>query len=109
MFLRFMLLILVSFSVFAGELDDGKVYEKKETENFCINPQDAIDNETLARDNPYDVRLVKLVALRAGLCDLIAKEIIDLDFAIDLFNKEHNVNIMERLQEEREANNEIGV
>jgi len=40
---------------------------------------------------------VKLVALRAGLCDLISKEIIDLDFAIDLFNAEHDTNIMERL------------
>jgi len=102
-----MCLILVSFSVFAGELDDGKPYEKKETENFCINPQDAIDNETLARNHPNDERVIKLVAIRAGLCELISKEIIDLDFAIDLFNKEHDTNIMERLQEKKEANHEL--
>ena len=52
---------------------------------------------------------VKLVALRSGLCDLISKEIIDLDFAIDLFNTEHDTNIMKRLQEEKEANQQIGV
>lgn len=103
-----MLLILVSFSVFAGELDDKKVEEKKESKNFCLNKQDAIDNEELARKHPNDEKIVKLVALRSGLCDLISKQIIDLDFAIDLFNAEHETNIMKRLQEEKEANREIG-
>ena len=52
--------------------------------------------------------MVKLVALRSGLCDLISKKIIDLDFAIDLFNTEHDANIMKRLQEDKEANKQIG-
>jgi len=33
---------------------------------------------------------------------------IDWGFAIDLFNAEHDINIMERLQEKRETNHQIG-
>jgi len=95
MFLRILLLTIVSLSVHAGKLDDGKPYKEAEPVNFCLNPQDAIDNETLASKHPEDQQLIKLVALRAGLCDL--------------FNFEHKQNIMKRIQEERESTPTIGV
>jgi hypothetical protein len=40
-----MLLILVSFSLFAGELDDKNVTDEKESVNFCLDKQSAIDNK----------------------------------------------------------------
>ena len=82
--------------------------EKKESTNFCLDKQSAIDNEALARKHPTDEKIIKLVALRSGLCDLISKQIIDLDFAIDVFNAEHQTNIMKRLQEEQTSNRDIG-
>jgi hypothetical protein len=109
MFLRILLLTIVSLSVHAGKLDDGKPYKEAEPVNFCLNPQDAIDNETLASKHPEDQQLIKLVALRAGLCELISKGIVKLEFAIDLFNFEHKQNIMKRMQEERESTPAIGV
>jgi len=45
---------------------------------------------------------------RAGLCDLLAKKIIDLDFAIDLFNGEHAHGIQKRIEEEQTSQKEIG-
>ena len=56
-----------------------------------------MNNEELVRQNAHDMELVKLVALRKGLCDLISKKIIKLNFAIHLFHAEHKAQIMNRL------------
>ncbi len=68
----------------------------------------AIDNEELARKHPDDEIIVKLVALRAGLCDLIEKRIVDLDFAIDLFNAEHSKGGYKQIEEEQTGNRGSG-
>ena len=107
MLLRYILLFFISLPLYA--IDDGKPETDEESQNFCLNKQSAIDNENLARNNPYDDLLIKVVALRAGLCDLIDKEIIDLDFAIDLFNNEYGRAFMKRIQEEQNSNREIDV
>jgi len=75
---------------------------------FCLDLKAAKNNEELARQHPQDETLIKLVAMRAGLCDLLAKKIIDLDFAIDLFNGEHAHGIQKRIEEEQTRQKEIG-
>ncbi len=97
MLFRFIWLILVSVSV-----------QEEETENFCLNKQMAVDNEELARKHSDDEIIVKLVALRAGLCDLIEKGIVDLDFAIHLFNAEHSKGVYKRIEEEQTGNRGSG-
>lgn len=52
--------------------------------------------------------LIKLVAMRAELCNLIEMNIIDLDFAIDFFNGEQARGVQKRLQKEQTAKKEIG-
>jgi hypothetical protein len=79
-----------------------------EAKNFCLDPKAAQKNEALARETPRDPILIRLVAMRAGLCDLLAKKIIDLDFAIDLFNGEHAHGIQKRIEEEQTLKKEIG-
>ncbi len=76
--------------------------------NICLDPQAAQNNEELARQHPQDETLIKLVAMRAGLCDLLAKKIIDFDFAIDLFNGEHAYGIQKRIEEEQTRQKKIG-
>lgn len=107
MMLRILLLFIISLPVSA--IEDGKVWVEKESQNFCLDKQSAIDNEELAKENPNDQRLVKLVALRAGLCNLIGKGIVDLDFAIDLFNNEYDRQVMKRVQEEQTSNRMIDI
>ncbi len=75
-------------------------------ENHCLDPESARDNEQLARKNPNDSIVVGLVALRAGLCDLVDKGIIDLEFAIDLFDAEKSKSVKKRLEED--VKNNIG-
>jgi hypothetical protein len=106
MLIRIIFLLVISLPVYA--IEDGKVLIEKEPENFCLDKQSAIDNENLARKNADDDLLVKVVALRAGLCDLIDKKIIGLDFAIDLFDNEHSKLIRRRIEEDQSINWEIG-
>jgi hypothetical protein len=97
-----LLFMVLSLPVWAGESSPER------STNFCLDPKAARNNEELARKNPQDETLIKLVAMRAGLCDLLARKIIDLDFAIDLFNGEHAHGIQKRIEEEQTSKKEIG-
>lgn len=96
MLIRFFLVAIISFpnSLFAMEATID------ESVNFCLDTQAAINNDALAVKYPEDEKVIRLVALRTGLCDLLAKEIIELDFAIDLFNQMQASSIRERLQDQ---------
>jgi hypothetical protein len=98
---KILFVMALSFPAWAEE-------PSSEAKNFCLDPQAAQKNEALARETPRDPILIRLVAMRAGLCDLLAKQIIDLDFAIDLFNAEHANSVQKRLQEEQTSKKEIG-
>jgi hypothetical protein len=76
--------------------------------NFSLDPKAAQKNEALAREAPRDPILIRLVAIRVGWCDLIAKPIIDLDFAIDVFNAEPARSVQKRLEEEQTSKKETG-
>jgi hypothetical protein len=98
---KILCVMALSFPAWAEEPSD-------QSTNFCFDPKAAQKNEALARETPHDPILIRLVAMRAGLCDLIAKKIIDLDFAIDLFNGEHAHGIQKRIEEEQTSKKEIG-
>jgi hypothetical protein len=99
---KILFVMALSFPVWAEES------APEQSTNFCLDAKAAEKNEALARETPRDPIVIRLVAMRAGLCDLIAKQIIDLDFAIDLFNAEHAHGVQKRLQEEQTAKKEIG-
>jgi hypothetical protein len=99
---KIMFVMALSFPAWAEESFPAQ------TTNFCLDAKAAEKNEALARETPRDPILVRLVAMRAGLCDLLAKQIIELDFAIDLFNAEHAHGIQKRIEEEQTAKKEIG-
>ena len=95
---KILLLLILPFQAYA--IGDEKLWPKEGPKNFCLDPEAAKNNEDLARKHPTDERMIKLVALRAGLCQLIEKNIIGLDFAIDLFEYERNNHVLKRLQEQ---------
>jgi hypothetical protein len=82
--------------------------EDEQSKNFCLDQKTVQNNEKLALDNPEDEAIIRLVALRAGLCGLIEKKIIDLDFAIDLFDGEYAKSIQKRIEQEQTGKQEIG-
>ncbi len=107
MIIKVLLLFFLSFPVFA--IGDEKLWEEDKPKNFCTDQETSINNENLARQHSTDERLIKLVALRAGLCGLLEKQIIDLDLAIDLFDSEKENQVLKRLQEQQASEREISL
>ena len=48
-------------------------------------------------------------ALRKGLCHMIDEGLVDLEQAIDIFNREHARRVMERMVEDNEKRRELGL
>ncbi len=107
MWFRIVLCVLFCSGAVAGELED-RVIRDDEQVNFCLDKQAELNNEKLAIDHPKDKELVKLVALRAGLCYLVGKKIVDFELAVDLFNAEKQAEILRRLQNEQSEGRESG-
>lgn len=94
---------LLLFSTQVWGLGDEKLWPEDKPKNFCLDPDSASQNDMLVRQHPNDPRIVKLVALRTGLCDLLEKNIVTLETAIDLFDVEKDQEVLKRLQEGQTA------
>lgn len=98
---------MLAIALPAHALEDAKLWPEDKPKNFCENQEKATANENLAKQHPTDERLIKLVALRAGLCDLLGKQIIELDLAIDVFEHERTNQMMKRVEEIQSSDHEI--
>jgi len=96
------LLILLSSIVAAEEM----LPEPKEV-NQCLEPQAAKENEALVRDHPKDRVLVRLAAIRVGLCNFVDKGIIDVRTATKIFEVEQVKSVRDRWQEKLESSEDI--
>ncbi|MGJ0483771.1 MAG: hypothetical protein ACR65R_04450 [Methylomicrobium sp.] len=56
-----LLFMVLSLPVWAEESSSAE-----QSTNFCLDPKAAQNNEELARKNPRDETLIKLVAMRVG-------------------------------------------
>lgn len=108
-FMRFKAILLLLIAIPAYAVEDAKLWPENKSKNFCLDQESAAENESIAKKNSTDERLVKLVALRAGLCDLLEKKIIDLNFAIDVFNSEKDNQIIKRMQEVQTSKHESNI
>lgn len=70
------------------------------TENYCHDADKIKNWEKLIRQFPEDTVILKLYALRRGLCAMIDEKTIELEKAIDLFEIEKDRGIRERNVEE---------
>lgn len=93
-----MLCVLWIFSSTVYAVGDEKLWPEDLPKNFCLDPSLAANNENLVKAHPDDEQLVKLVALRAGLCQLVLKNSIPLNTAIDIFDAEKETEMQKRLQ-----------
>ena len=70
------------------------------TENYCHDADKNESWEKLVKQFPEDTVILRLYALRRGLCAMIDEETIELEKAIDLFEIERDRGIRERNVEE---------
>ena len=101
----FIVLLLLSNAVFA--IEDFTEGEKPET-NQCLDSESAKENEVLAKKHPEDVPLVRFIAIRIGLCDLVDKEIISVKDATSIFELEQDKSVKDRFKDEMKNKKEWG-
>jgi hypothetical protein len=70
------------------------------TENYCHDTDKNENWEKLIRQFPEDTVILRLYALRRGLCVMIDEGTVNLEKAIDLFEIERDRGIRERNLEE---------
>ena len=61
---------------------------KKSEANYCLNLTDQKEFENLLIKNATDKNIVRLVAIRQGLCEMIDKNLISLETGIDIWKNE---------------------
>lgn len=75
--------------------------------NYCHDPEAVASNQELLKNNKDDPLIIKLVALRIGLCGLVDEKKITLEHAINIFTDEKNKAVIERSKEELTKTPEI--
>ncbi|MDD2725601.1 MAG: hypothetical protein PHH59_16495 [Methylovulum sp.] len=69
------------------------------TKNYCADPADKKEFEDLLGKNPTDKGIIRLFAIRQGLCDMIGKQQIPLETGMDLWAIERQKTMLERTQQ----------
>ena len=67
-----------------------------EPAHFCADPAANKEWAALLAKNPEDRIVLRLYALRTGLCGMIAQNLVDVDRAITLFEQERSKAVIER-------------
>jgi len=78
----------------------------QEVVNHCHKPDVDAQWEQLLANSPKDPIVIRLYALRVGLCRMADEGLVDFEQAIDIFNKEHARGVMERMEEDNERRRE---
>jgi len=81
-------------------LPDALVAE--EPVNHCHKPEVEAQWQQLLADSPEDAVVIRLYALRDGLCHMVDEGLVDLEQAIDIFNREHARSVMGQVKEDNE-------
>ena len=68
--------------------------------NHCHDPEAIEQNRALLGDHPDDPVIIRLIALREGLCNMIDRGQISVEQGIDIFNDEKNKGVIQRGSEE---------
>ncbi|MVF23800.1 hypothetical protein EVC37_19605 [Methylocaldum sp. BRCS4] len=68
--------------------------------NYCKDPQKTAEWEKNLADTPEDPLIIKLYALRIGLCKMVDEGKVELDEAIRIWDIEHARSVNERLLDE---------
>ena len=94
-FLTSLIIPLTASEVFSSEQD-----------NYCHDPSSWVEWNELLQRNPTDDGIHSAYALRVGLCEMVEKEMIDFNRAVDIFEhfRDSLVTTKERLKEQQEKN-----
>ncbi len=79
-----------------GDPEPAHFCADPEPAHFCADPATNREWAELLAQNPEDRIVVRLYALRVGLCTMIDQNLIDVDQAITWFEQERSKAVIER-------------
>ena len=97
-FKKLIILILIIFfynNVFSEQVQS----ESQNPKNYCHQEDKNSDWIKTLQEYPNDPIIIKLFALRKGLCTMIDMKLISLERGIDLFEEERQKLLFERQKE----------
>lgn len=78
--------------------EDGQ--EAPTTKNYCHAPENKQQFEQMLAQYPNDPGIIKLYALREGLCAMIDKGQVTLETGIDIWDEERSKIVIDRSKDE---------
>jgi len=80
----------------------------EETNNYCLEPSVNTEWATMLNNYPNDKLVVKLFALRIGLCELVKRKLINVDRATDIFESVRGKGVANRMKDEQRQKQKEG-
>lgn len=99
------ILLLLTLPLIAVAEEDGKKAE--ESKNYCHSAENKQEFEGLLAKHPGDTGIIKLYALRDGLCSMIDAGKVSLDDGIDIWELERSKIVVERTKDELSASHKL--
>jgi hypothetical protein len=99
------LILLTTQTASADDKADGKKAE--ESKNYCHSEENKQEFEDLLVKFPKDEGIIKLYAIREGLCAMIDSGKVPLDVGIDIWEAERSRLITERTNQELRENKKV--
>lgn len=78
--------------------EDGQ--EAPQSKNYCHAPENKQQFERMLAQFPNDPGIIKLYALREGLCAMIDKGQVSLETGIDIWDEERSKIVIDRSKDE---------
>jgi len=92
--------VLVSPFVFAAEPDTQPPSLADNPDNYCHDPKVDAEWSRMLAETPADPIVIKLYALRAGLCGMVDKKLVNLDEAARIWELERVESAVQRFKED---------
>jgi hypothetical protein len=108
--LAIMMAALVFFSISANATSAEETPpsdQKADPDNYCYQQKAWDDIEKLRQEAPNDPLVIRMYAMRKGLCMLIEEGKIPFEQGIEIFELERSRTLIERQQEETRAKRKV--
>lgn len=100
------LLLLLSAYASADELAKEENPADDPKMGFCHSKEHNAEWGRLLKKYPEDPAIIKLFALRHGLCQMMEADLIDKDFAISIFEESRQQEIERKQEDEQQMKDE---
>lgn len=97
-----------SFALLADDKGPGVENPKSDPDNYCYQQEAWKNIDNLLKDAPNDPLVIRMYAIRKGLCILIEEGKITRDQGAEIFELERSRVIIERQQDEIQKKRKVG-